>query len=102
MNGHVDPVMDKQLSKFLRMRNLILAFVVNEVERLSTWYNPQLLPEYTIHEETTLTLWKIATFPDTARENKFLRDEYYCFYFLLASFKYTFRSLYMQWRCSAD
>ena len=65
---------DRQLKDYLRRRNLILALLANEVQRLGAWQNPLNLPEKGIAEEAPLAAWLSTTFSDPRTEEKLLKE----------------------------
>ena len=46
------------IKDYIKKRNLILHLVANEVERLTTWYNPLGLSELAINDDNNIAVWK--------------------------------------------
>uniref|UniRef100_A0A915IQ31 1-phosphatidylinositol 4-kinase n=1 Tax=Romanomermis culicivorax TaxID=13658 RepID=A0A915IQ31_ROMCU len=65
---------ERQLKEYSRKRNLILALIGSEIERLCAWYNPQSLSEKFIPGEDSVEKWRLATFTDPRTEERLLRE----------------------------
>ncbi|XP_062522021.1 phosphatidylinositol 4-kinase alpha-like [Corticium candelabrum] len=58
---------DELMRLYQKKRTLIMALVANEVERLSTLYNPLGLPEQAIDGEEVVLQWRSTSFPQSDR-----------------------------------
>uniref|UniRef100_F1KPV3 1-phosphatidylinositol 4-kinase n=1 Tax=Ascaris suum TaxID=6253 RepID=F1KPV3_ASCSU len=63
---------EKQVKIYNKRRNLILAFVANEIERLSVWLNP--LGENMEEGEASVEQWRKNTFPDPRNEQRLMKE----------------------------
>ncbi|VDO94030.1 unnamed protein product [Soboliphyme baturini] len=62
------------IKECFKRRNLILALVCSEVERLCAWMNPQGSQENVLPFEDQLEKWKLKYFADVRTEAKILRE----------------------------
>jgi hypothetical protein len=65
---------EKSLKSVMRRRNLLLALVGNEIERLCVWYNPRATPDKQLPGETTVVQWRQSTLRDVRTEGRLMRD----------------------------
>lgn len=63
---------ERQIKVHNKRRNLILAFIANEIERLSAWLNP--LGETIEEGEIAVDQWRRNNFPDLRTEQRLMKE----------------------------